>query len=1002
MMKWGNVSTRIQPIQPVFEQLRSALMHANGEMDAILTQLQDGVVCLDAADGVLFANQAAADLRGVPLDGLVGALWTDLPDHFQFARGETLFHGQPATLIVFRRAEILAVEQQIITVQDQLDSGLPLHYRLSWPEEVLLEMNPRVTHAAGHQAFGGRAWVQLWRERIHPADIARVLSNLVMLKVRGVVDLVYRVVSPSGRITWVQDISSLVPTENGAIERRGYLTGINHLDRMGELAVDRGQREKQILHALPDRAFVLDSRGRFIDLKINQMESGVIPPGMYTGRFLEEVLSPDDVQKAQSIIQRALQSDSVVEDEFVWTEGDRTTEFELRAASLDDSHVLVFLREIGERKRMERDLRDSEERLRGILESQNEMIVRVDRAGHFTYVNDAYCHKFGKTREELLRGEFMPLVHPEDLPNTLNSMEDLEKPPYRVYVEQRAMTVDGWRWLSWEDYAIRDAQGNIVEIQGVGRDIHEQRLAIHMLQDAKETAENANRAKSAFLSTMSHEIRTPLNSIVGMTSLLKTTPLTDEQRDYVDTARSSSETLLAIINDILDFSKIESGRLELEQQPFVVRDCVQEAIDQAAAMAAGKNLDIAYWIDSQVPQIVEGDGIRLRQVLLNLLGNAVKFTQQGEVVLSLSSRAVNGHWELSFEVRDTGIGIPTESLPQLFEPFTQAESSTARRFGGTGLGLAISRRLVEVMGGTISVESEVNRGSTFRFTIQTAVVKHAAEDEHDRSLLAKAAPLMIFSDNGATRQMNVNLLDGWGVRSISTGSFIETVNALQRMPEVHVVILDVNSDWGRNDCVCEQIQQRFPNRRLEWIVLHPLGMRPDVPSHLRIRGMFSKPIRQSQLYNLLMEIANVPHRSAARTSNTEVLAQKRPPVGDHRILLVEDNAVNQKVALRMLEKLGWKADLATNGVEAIQALERQAYSLVLMDVLMPEMDGVEATRRIRAQFPRERQPVIIAMTANAMEGERERYLAVGMDDYLGKPVTLSQLQAILRRMNLEP
>ena len=781
---------------------------------------------------------------------------------------------------------------------------------------------------------------------------------------------------------------------------------------LSELRADQALLES-LMETIPDDIYFKDREGRF--LRINRakaLRSGLTDPQEALGLSDADFFQADHANA--SLIQELeiIRTGNALVDQIeklVWPDGHvswvSATKVPLRNHEGTIVGTVGVSRDVTMHHVMEEALQIERDRLRTLVDNLPDNIFIKDRQGHFVTVNSSLVAALGKQREEELVG--------------LSDYDIFEPAAAKAFVadDQRVMTSglslfnreEGFvtseglrRTILTTKVPLRNAKQEIIGLVGICRDITERKLVEEELHRAKNAAEVASRAKSDFLANMSHEIRTPMNAVIGMTELLLGTELHPEQRDYLETIRDSADSLLEIINDILDFSKIESGKVELESYPIEVREWLGDAVRTLAIRAHAKKIELAFEIDPSVPQFVLGDGLRLRQVVLNLVGNAIKFTERGEVVVSVRvASQTEESVQLHFSVRDTGIGIEADKLARVFEAFEQADTSMTRRFGGTGLGLSISSRLVSLMAGRIWAQSQLGVGSTFHFQAKFGRAEQSVPDTvetHDHELLI-GLRVLIVDDNDTNRRILLRMCQNWHMHPIAVADATAALEQLRMAsetgPPFDLVLTDASMPDVDGFTLAAHIQQDDKISSVVVMMLTSLdqvhGTR-DLPA-MGIKSFLVKPVKQSDLFDAIM-LAMVGRRSE-RPAPTEIqqTALLLPPL---KILLAEDSLANQKLAIGLLKRWGHTVQVANNGREAVALASQEEFDLILMDIQMPELDGMEATALIREEQARTgRRIPIIAMTAHAMKGDRKLCLAAGMDEYVSKPVRPKDLLAAM-------
>jgi PAS domain S-box-containing protein len=631
--------------------------------------------------------------------------------------------------------------------------------------------------------------------------------------------------------------------------------------------------------------------------------------------------------------------------------------------------------------------------LMNLMENMTDMIYFKDIDSRFLLVNDAFCARIdqqpvaviGKTDYDFFAEAYARKTY-NDEQRIITSGTPL------VGVEEKEQRPDGHTsWVSTTKAPLHDASGKIIGTFGVSRDISKRKALEEQLRRASQQAKEAAMAKSAFLANMSHEIRTPMNAVVGMSDLLIDTPLSLEQRECVDTIRHSSDVLLDIINNILDLSKIESGKLHLDSRPFNLVRTVEKTVDILAPQATEKNLELMHHFHGCISETVLGDSTRIQQVLLNLLSNAIKFTSAGEVLVDVTCTPTDGQsFQLDFIVRDTGIGMTPEQARRVFLPFEQADSSITRNYGGTGLGLAICKKLIELMSGKITLKTEENCGSEFRFSLPVYGSSNVVQQETDPDMSALAGcRALVVDDNETSLKILCHELEKGGAVPLTSLSATEALKQLDTLEPVDIAILDYNMPEMDGGTLAQTLREHvaFGNRPI--LILSSSGF-PRSGCTQAVDRWMTKPVKGQHLRSSILELLSPssPVIEGARPNP--------PPIKRRlRILLAEDNKVNQMVTLRILEKLGYEADVANDGIEAVEMVQKKPYELILMDIQMPKMDGFEATKILREKQVGTHGPKIVGVSAHALEESRQSALAAGMDDYLHKPVRAADLAKLL-------
>lgn len=768
------------------------------------------------------------------------------------------------------------------------------------------------------------------------------------------------------------------------------------------------RRLESILESLTSGFTAVDRQWRYTYVNEAAMRDveGYEDPDELIGERLWDIVPALEGTEIEEELRRAMET----REPTVLEEHDRQTEewFEVRAYPFEDG-LAIFFYDITERKRAEREIKRQRRNL--------ELAEQMAGLGHWQWDLETDDVEWSAGHYEIYGrdpGTFEPslesyrdCVHPEDRDRVSEEIESSRETGEPLSYEHRIVQPGGEvRRMKVEGRVEADEDGEPTRMFGVSEDVTELREREEELREAKEAAEAANRAKSMFLANTSHEIRTPLNAVIGMTSLLDDTELDDEQEEYVETIRTSGEHLLTLINDILDLSKMEAGRMELEEQAFRLRDVVEDSLDLVAERAARKEVEVAYFIEEDVPEAIEGDPGRLRQILVNLLGNAVKFTDEGEVHVEVSQRdpATDGV-ELLFDVTDTGIGISEEDQVKLFESFTQADASPSRRYQGTGLGLSICRQLTEMMGGEIWLESEPGVGSVFSFTIETEPAEVPVQRPSDRAPEGlRGKRILAVDDNETNRKILAHYLEAWGTEATITGDPEQALSWIEEGRRFDLAILDQQMPDLDGLELTRRIQEHVGPDEMPVVILTSMlrDAQMVLDAGAELSAYLTKPIKPSTLYDRLLDVLE------SGPVETETIDPEEPAF-DHElgernpldILVAEDNPTSQKVAERMLEKLAYSPDIVGSGPEALEALDAVAYDIVFLDIQMPGLDGFETARRIRDRFEEDRQPRIVAMTAHAAGEAEQEAREAGMDDYIAKPVNVDDLVEALSKAVLE-
>jgi PAS domain S-box-containing protein len=861
---------------------------------------------------------------------------------------------------------------------------------------------------------------------MHPEDREGVLAEDERTNETGEpFEVEYRVLHKDGRVVWVRDEAILVSTdEDGTQHWQGVIYDITERKEAEEELQYREEWFRSLVQNSSDVIVVIEADGTIkYQSPAAKMVLGVDTEDLVGASLFEAVeFQPQDLANMQFALADLLSrpGESISLEASVMHGDGSWRVLEVVATNLLEdpavNGIVGNYRDVTRRNEAQEKLRENEERYRLVARATNETIWDSDLLTDRQVWNGAVETMFGyPARQETDSAWWEDHVHPDDRERVVPRIDAVLETGGEMWSEEyRFRRADGtYATVVDRAYVMRDENGEPVRLVGSMMDVTERKERTTQLEEATKAADTANRAKSEFLANMSHEIRTPMNGVIGMTELLMDTGLTREQSDYARTLRKSGESLLLIINDILDISKIEAGSVRLEKISFDLRTELEETLYALAERAQDKGLELTGFVEPGVPTALKGDSFRLRQVLTNLIGNAVKFTEEGEVGLRVElEEEAKDAVLVRFEITDTGIGMTGEQQRKLFEAFTQADTSTTRRYGGTGLGLTISKQLVELMGGEVWVESAPGEGSTFSFTASLEKQPVAAQTAQNHRPDLRGLRVLVVDDNDTNRRILDKQFTSWGMRDGLTGDAFEALRMLKEARRsgipYDVAILDMHMPGMDGIELAKRIKEAPELSQIRLVLLTSMGWRSDDPraESAGLDAYLTKPVRQSELYDCLLTVMGSPvgHPEPSTRRADPLVARRarrvvsRRPENRPHILLAEDNPVNQQVAVKMLENLGYDVAVAANGREALDSLAHTTYAAVLMDVQMPEMDGYEATAEIRRreEGSPQRTP-IIAMTANALEGDREKALRAGMDDYIAKPVKPAKLNAVLER-----